>query len=545
MLLSRAACPTCLDGLMELSKWKIGIFPHTLDQGVFVAYFLGSVVPLAVLGVVVNRRALSPVDMPADEFFSVGLIALVGAICLLSLCSFFILRRLVLQALEKSLVPAYYDSLTGLPNRQLFKDRLEQALAYAQRHDQLTAACFLDLDGFKRINDTLGHSFGDQLLCDAAKRLQENLRATDAVTRSNSRPIQQSISRLGGDEFTFLISELSDPLAASSVVWRILEALREPFVLDGREVTVTASVGIAVFPLDGEDAETLIRNADVAMYWAKSCGRNNYQFFAKSMDTTAQRKLNIERCLRRSLEQYPFSLHYQPIRSVETARVVAVEALLRWEDPELGQVGPAEFIPVAEGAGLIAPLGEWVLRSACLQLKAWQDAGFRPIRMCVNASGVQIRHPAWVARVRGILEDTGLSPASLELEITESTILREDDGTPKALRELSEIGISLALDDFGTGYSSLSYLQKFPIDRVKIDRSFVQSLSTANGRSLAGAIISMAHSLGLGVVAEGVETRKQAEFLRERGCDEFQGYLFSPPVPVEEFTQFLEKEKRE
>jgi diguanylate cyclase (GGDEF)-like protein len=455
------------------------------------------------------------------------------------------LRRLVLQALEKSLIPAFYDSLTGLPNRRLFKDRLEQALARARSCDRLAAACFLDLDGFKRINDTFGHSVGDQLLCEVARRLQENLRATDTVAHSDSHRLVQSISRVGGDEFTFLISELSDPQDPKSVVWRILETLRKPFVLDGREVTVTASLGIAVFPHDGEDAETLIRNADVAMYWAKTCGRNNYQFFAKSMDTTTQRKLNIERCLRRSLEQYPFVLHYQPIRSAESTRVVAMEALLRWQDPELGQVGPAEFIPIAEGAGLIAPLGEWVLRNACLQVKAWQDAGFGPLRMCVNASGIQIRHPAWVARVRSILEDTGLSPASLELEITESTILHEDDGTLDALRELSEMGISLALDDFGTGYSSLSYLQKFPIDRVKIDRSFVQRLSTEDGRSLAGAIISMAHNLEIGVVAEGVETREQAEFLRESGCDELQGFLFSPAVPLEQFAQFLEKEKRE
>ena len=530
---------------MERWKWKLPIFPHTLDRGAFAAYFLGSVVPIAALGVVVDRYALHPKATPADEFFSVGLIALVGAICLLSLSSFFMLRRLVFQALEKNLIPAYYDGLTGLPNRQLFEDRLQQTLAYAQRHDQLAAACFLDLDGFKRINDTLGHSVGDQLLCEVAKRLQENLRATDAVSRSDSHPMEKSISRLGGDEFTFLISELSDPENASAVVWRILEALRKPFVLDGREVTVTASVGIAVFPLDGEDAETLIRNADVAMYWAKSCGRNNYQFFARSMNSTAQRKLNIERCLRRSLEQYPFSLHYQPIRSAEAATVVAVEALLRWDDPELGAVGPAEFVPVAESAGLIAQLGDWVLRTACLQVKAWQDEGFRPVRMCVNASGIQIRHPAWVARVRSILEETGLSPALLELEITESTILREDDGTLYALRELSEMGISLALDDFGTGYSSLSYLQKFPIDRVKIDRSFVQSLTTEAGRSLAEAIISMAHNLGIGVVAEGVESREQADFLREQGCDELQGFLFSRAVPVEDFSRFLEREKSE
>jgi diguanylate cyclase (GGDEF)-like protein len=494
---------------------------------------------------VVDRYAISPVAVPAGVHSSVALLALVGAICLLSLGSFLLLRRLVLHAIEKSLAPAYYDSLTGLPNRQLFREQLEQTLAHAQRHDQLVAACFLDLDGFKRINDTLGHIVGDQLLCEVATRLQENLRASDAVARSDSQSSETSISRLGGDEFTFLISELSDSQGSSAVVWRVLEALRKPFVLDGREVTVTASVGIAVFPSDGEDAETLLRNADVAMYWAKSCGRNNYQFFEKSMDTTAQRKLNIERCLRRSLEQYPFTLHYQPIRDAKTTRVVAVEALLRWEDAELGPVGPAEFIPVAEAAGLIAPLGEWVLRSACVQLKAWQDAGFRPLRMCVNVSAVQIRHPAWVARVGAILEDTGLTPACLELEITESTILDVDDRILEALRELREMGVGLALDDFGTGPSSMSHLKKFPIDRVKIDQSLVQNLSTDVGRSLAEAIISMAQNLGIGLVAEGVETREQAEFLRESGCGELQGYLFSPAVPPERFARFLEEEKRE
>jgi diguanylate cyclase (GGDEF)-like protein len=530
---------------MGLTKWTIAAFPRKLDQGAFVFYFLGSVVPLAVLGMVVERYALSPAALPADSLSSAGLLGLVGAICLLSLGSFLMLRRLVLREIEKSLATAYYDDLTSLPNRQLFKDRLTQALAHAQRHDQLAAACFLDLDGFKRINDTLGHSVGDQLLCEVADRLRENLRATDSVGRSKPEEGKSSISRLGGDEFTFLLSELAGPDSASAVVWRILEALRKPFVLDGQEVTVTASVGIAVFPSDGEDATTLIRNADAAMYWAKSCGRNNYQFFAKSMDTTSQRKLNIERCLRRSLEQYPFSLHYQPIRSAETSEVVAVEALLRWNDAELGAVGPAEFIPVAEEAGLIAPLGEWVLRTACMQVQAWRDAGYRPLRMCVNVSGIQIRHPAWVARVAGILADTGLTSAALELEITESTILHDDDATLEALKKLSEMGISLALDDFGTGYSSLSYLQSFPIDRVKIDQGFTRSLSTDLGKSLTSGIISMARNMRIAVVAEGVETREQADFLREQKCDELQGYLFSPAVPAEEFERFLEAEKPE
>ncbi len=528
---------------MPSLKWNISAFPHTLARGVFVAYFLGSIVPLAALGVVVERYALSPTATPADQYSAIGLLALVAGIAALSLGSFLMLRRLMIRAIEKNLFSAYHDNLTGLTNRLLLNYRLEQTLAHARHHQEMAAVCFLDLDGFKRINDSLGHGVGDELLRQVAARLEDNLRATDAIARSSSGQVDSAISRLGGDEFTFLISELSDRESASAVVWRVLEALRKPFDLEGREVTVTASAGIAVFPVDGEDPETLLRNADIAMYWAKSCGRNNYQYFEKGMDTTGQRKLNIERCLRRSLEQYPFSLVYQPIRNAETGNVVAVEALLRWEDPELGAVGPAEFIPVAEDAGLIAPLGEWVLRTACAQVKAWQDAGYRPPRMCVNASGIQIRHPSWVARVRSILESLSLSPECLELEITESTILHEDDGTLATLRELSEMGVSLALDDFGTGYSSLRYLQTFPIDRVKIDQGFIQSLGTDIGRSLTGAIISMVHSLGIAAVAEGVETQEQADFLCATGCNELQGFLFSRPVPAEEVLRFLEKEK--
>ncbi len=530
---------------MPFQNREISRSSRTLERGALVAYFLGGVVPLAALGVLVERHALSPTASPADELSAFGLIGLVGGLCVLSLGSFLMLRRLVIRAIEKGLVAVHHDSLTGLPNRLLFMCRLEQTLAHARRHGQLAAACFLDLDGFKRINDSLGHAVGDELLRQVAQRLQDNLRATDTVSRSSSDEEDPSISRLGGDEFTFAISELSDPRVASTVVWRVLESIRRPFQLEGHEVTVTASAGIAVFPMHGEEPETLLRNADLAMYSAKSCGRNNYQFFAESMDATGQRKLNIERCLRRSLEQYPFSLAYQPIRDAKSARVVAVEALLRWEDPELGRVGPAEFIPVAEEAGLIAPLGEWVLRTACAQVKAWQEAGFRVPRMCVNASGIQIRHPSWVARVRTILQTMGLSPEALELEITESTILSENDGTRETLRKLSEMGVTIALDDFGTGYSSLRYLQAFPIDRVKIDQAFIQSLSTEIGRSLTGAVVSMAHSLGIAAVAEGVETEEQAMFLRETGCDEVQGFLFSEPVAAEELVRFLEREKDE
>ena len=530
---------------MTLERRAIASSPHPLDRGAFVAYLLGGVVPLAALGVVVERYVLSPTIDRLDERTAVGLAALVVGIAVLSLFSFLMLRRLVVRAIEKNLAPIYHDALTGLPNRLLFQKRLEEAVAQAERNDDLVAVCFLDLDGFKRINDSLGHAAGDELIRQVASRLQDNLRATDPVarTRSETGGEDPSVSRLGGDEFTFVMPELASAEDASSVVWRVLEAIRRPFTLDGREVAVTASAGIAMYPADAQEPQTLLRNADIAMYWAKSCGRNNYQFFAESMDSAGQRRLNIERCLRRSLERYPFSLIYQPIRDAETARIVAVEALLRWEDPELGPVGPAEFIPVAEEAGLIAPLGEWVLRTACAQAKAWQDAGLQAPRMCVNASGIQIKHPSWVARVRSILERLELGPGALELEITESTILGDDDGTRETLHELSAMGVTLALDDFGTGYSSLRYLHDFPIDRVKIDQAFVQSLGTEMGRSLTVSVISMAHGLGITAIAEGVETEEQAAFLRESGCDELQGFLFSKPVPADELTEYLEREK--
>jgi diguanylate cyclase (GGDEF)-like protein len=471
---------------------------------------------------------------------------LVGSICVLSLTSCFMLRRLVLQAIEKSRVLAYFDNLTGLPNRQLFTDRLERALVHARRHDRLVAICFLDLDGFKRVNDTLGHSIGDRLLCQVAQRLMKGVRLGDFVGRLHSDESPVAVSRLGGDEFTFVLREISKAQDAGRVADRVLDALRKPFVVDGHEVTATASIGIAVFPHNGEDAETLLRNADTAMYWAKDRGRNNCQFYAKSMNDAAKRKLDLEHRLRRALECHEFSLYYQPLRDARSGALTGAEALLRWEEPELGPVSPVEFVPVAEETGLIVPLGEWVLRTACAQSQAWQAAGYRPIRMAVNLSGRQIRQPTLVDMVARVLQESGLSPAQLELEITESTIMQDDDVTITAFRELNEMGVGLALDDFGTGYSSLSYLRRFPMGRVKIDRAFVSGIPTnPDDAALAAAVIAMAHSLRLLVVAEGVETREQAEFLRESGCDELQGYLISPAVPSEEFVRFLDSEKPE
>ena len=531
---------------MRLFKWKISIFPRQLDRGSFVAYFLGGVVPLTVLGAVVDRYVLPPSASPVHGYFAVGLLALVGSICLLSLTSFLMLRRLVLEAMEKSRALAYYDGLTGLPNRQLFTDRLERALVHARRHDRLVAICFLDLDGFKRVNDTLGHSIGDRLLCQVAQRLMSGVRLSDFVGRLHSDESPVAVSRLGGDEFTFVLREISTSEDAGGVADRVLDALRKPFVVDGHEVTATGSIGIAVFPHNGYDAETLLRNADTAMYWAKDRGRNNRQFYAKSMNDAAKRKLDLEHRIRRALEREEFSLYYQPLRDAVSGALTGAEALLRWEDPELGPVSPTEFIPVAEEAGLIVPLGEWVLRTSCAQSKAWQAAGLRAIRLAVNLSGRQIRQPTFVETVVQVLQGSGLSPGHLELEITESTIMQDDEVTISAFRELDEMGVGLALDDFGTGYSSLSYLRRFPVSRVKIDRSFVNGIPTnQDDAALAAAIIAMAHSLRLSVVAEGVETREQAEFLRESGCDEIQGYLISPAVASEQFTRFLDREKPE
>jgi diguanylate cyclase (GGDEF)-like protein len=529
---------------MGFSKWKISIFPQELDRRSFAAYFMGGIVPLSVLGAVVERYALSPVAAPASGYFAVGLLGLVGSMCLLSLSSYFILRRLVRQSLEKSRVLAYYDSLTGLPSRRLFKDRLAQALLQARRRNRLLATCFLDLDGFKRVNDTLGHSGGDQLLRQVAKRMVKSLRSGDSVARANQDEPEEAVSRLGGDEFTFLLKEIPNPQAAADVAWRLLESLRIPFEIDSHEVFATASIGIAVFPFDGNDAETLLKNADTAMYSAKDRGRNNYQFYAESMNTAAKSRLDLERRLRRAVENEELSLHYQPLRDAVSGRLSGAEALLRWNDPERGSVSPAEFIPVAEETGLILQIGEWVLRTACAQVQAWQAQGYQPIRIAVNLSGHQLRQPAILAKVAQALEDTALSPAHLELEITESTIMQDDAVTVAAFKGLDEMGIGLALDDFGTGYSSLSYLRRFPISRVKIDRSFVSGIpGDPDDTALAASIIALAHSLRMKVVGEGVETLEQAEFLRDSGCDELQGFLFSPAVPAEEFVRFLQSEK--
>ena len=423
---------------------------------------------------------------------------------------------------------AQHDNLTDLPNRILLNDRLTQAMALARRHGRKLAVLFLDGDRFKNINDSLGHAIGDRLLQSVAQRLLDCVRRSDTV------------SRQGGDEFVILLSEVAHPQDAAVSAEKILQAMSAPHRIGPHDVHLTMSIGIVTYPDDGTDAETLVRNADFAMYDAKKNGRNNYQFFRPDMNVRAVERQSIESGLRAAMERAEFVLHYQPKMNLETGAIIGVEALIRWHHPERGLVPPAQFIPVAEECGFIVPIGRWVLREACHQAKAWQDSGLRPVRISVNVSAVELRSSDFVAGVRDILTETGLDPRYLELELTETFLMQDSKSTVAVLRALKGMGVQLALDDFGTGYSSLSYLKRFPIDTLKIDRSFVRDLTTdADDASIVTAVIGMGKSLHIGVVAEGVETREQLAFLREQSCPEGQGYYFSRPVAAEEFTQLL------
>ncbi len=437
---------------------------------------------------------------------------------------------------------AFFDALTGLPNRELFRLRLEQSIALARRHGLPLAALFLDLDNFKRINDTLGHGVGDQLLQTIGQRLQRSVRAGDQVGRAPSRDAEQEpqLARFGGDEFVVSLSALRRSEDAALVARRILESVAQPVRLGEHEMLVTASIGIAVFPHDGEDPETLYRNADLAMYAAKRTGKNAFQFFSPGMNESAQKRLSVEGLLRRALTRGELSLWYQPQLHLRTGQVTGMEALLRWTSPELGPIPPLEFIPVAEETGLIIPIGEWVLRTACTQAKRWHDAGCVPLRMAVNVSVHQFVHPGFPDLVGRVLHETGLDPAALELEITESVLMKDEDHAVDTLAALKALGVSLALDDFGTGYSSLGRLKTFPIDRLKIDRSFIQAI-TADGdeRAIASAVIAMAENMRLQVTAEGVETDNQLEYLRDNRCEEIQGFYISRPMPPEDADAFL------
>jgi diguanylate cyclase (GGDEF)-like protein/PAS domain S-box-containing protein len=423
---------------------------------------------------------------------------------------------------------AQHDSLTGLPNRILLNDRVDQAIALAPRHMKKVAVLFLDLDGFKHINDSLGHPIGDKLLQSITKRLVDCVRVSDTV------------SRQGGDEFVVLLSEVEQPEDAAITARRMLKAVAEGHSVGQHDLHVTTSIGVSVYPDDGLDAETLIKNADTAMYQAKENGRQSYQFFKPAMNVRAVERQSIEESLRRALERQEFALHYQPKVNLSTGEITGAEALLRWTHPTRGPISPGEFIPVAEDCGLILQIGNWVLREACKQARNWVDAGLPLATMAVNISAMEFRDENFLEGVFAILEDTGLDPRSLELELTESVLMKRAGSAESILRRLRERGVQLAVDDFGTGYSSLSYLRKFPIDALKIDQSFVRQITTTPGETtIVTAIISMGRSLKLRIVAEGVETQEELEFLRAHHCDEAQGYYFSRPVVAQQFAKLL------
>ncbi|BDV42034.1 diguanylate cyclase [Geotalea uraniireducens] len=423
---------------------------------------------------------------------------------------------------------AYSDQLTGLPNRALFQDRLGQALAHAHRDEAMVAILFLDLDRFKDVNDTMGHSNGDQLLAAVAERLKGSVRQTD------------TLARVGGDEFVIILSSVREERSASVVAQMVLDIMGAPFEIDGKEVFISTSIGIAVYPGDGADGDTLLRHADMALYAAKERGRNAFSFFSEQMNRKALERRSLEDSLRRAMANDEFYVDYQPQIDLRSGRLFGVEALLRWRHPEEGLISPARFIPVAEEMGLIRRLGEWVLRTACNQCHAWHEEGYSSIRVAVNVSGHQFNQPGFIEMVDEVLEETGLDPSSLELELTESTLMEGANETIMTLIDLKVRGIHLAIDDFGTGYSSLSYLKHFPIDRLKVDRSFIRDISTdLDDCAIVEAIIGMAHSLGRRVLAEGVERAEELEFLRARGCDEVQGYYFGRPMSPQEIEQRL------
>jgi diguanylate cyclase (GGDEF)-like protein len=438
---------------------------------------------------------------------------------------------------------ALHDGLTDLPNPRFFRDHMSRALTEAERMNSKLAALFLDLDRFKNVNDSLGHGVGDLLLKEVAARLTKLLRKSDFVTR-DAKSLQENIlARMGGDEFTVLVTALHHTEDAARVAQRILDALASPCHIEGHQIFISASIGIAIYPEDGSDVETLLKNADTAMYIAKEDGRKNYKFFRGSMNKAASAKLSMESDLHNALRQNEFILHYQPQVEIASGAIVGVEALIRWQHPRRGMVQPLEFIPLAEELGLIVPIGEWVLRSACAQASAWQKAGLAKITVAVNMASPSFRQLDLMLVVLDALEKSGLDPTYLELEVTESVMMHDMETVLATLKKLKGIGIHLAIDDFGTGYSSLSYLQRFPLDALKIDRTFVSNIDKPEGRAIALAIIALAKSLNLKVIAEGVETEDQASVLREHGCEYMQGYLYGRPVPADDLTRMLQKHK--
>jgi diguanylate cyclase (GGDEF)-like protein len=440
---------------------------------------------------------------------------------------------------------AYFDSLTGLPNRVLFLQQLDKTLQLAQRHDRHGALLFLDLDNFKRVNDTLGHNSGDMLLQGVAERLLQSLRGSDVVARRDMVDERHHVARLGGDEFTVLLSEIRSDQDAARIARRIIEMMSTPFDLQGNNVVVSPSIGVTVFPDDGHRSTDLLRNGDMAMYHAKRAGKNTYKFFDASLNAAAMHRLRIETALRKAIDNNELTLKYQPQYTLSTGTTSGVEALLRWESQEFGNVPPDQFIPIAEETGLILPIGEWVIAEACRQLVRWHAAGVPVPRVAVNVSASQFNSATFPERIRSILHDLKVDPHYVELELTETILMSQAEESVQTLEALKAIGVHLAIDDFGTGYSSLSYLKRFPIDRLKIDRSFILHVDRdRDNAAIAQAVIAMAETMSLQVTAEGVETQEQLSFLRNQHCHDGQGYLFGRPMSPDDIALLLKPDEQ-
>ncbi len=426
---------------------------------------------------------------------------------------------------------AHYDVLTNLPNRSLMYDRLNHTVSLAKRHNYHVAVLLLDLDRFKEVNDSLGHHIGDLLLVEVAERLMLTVRESDTV------------ARMGGDEFLVLLPEVGSSNNAAAIAQKFIDFLAKPFFLEEHEIYISASIGITIFPIDGDDTDVLIKHADTAMYHAKAQGKNNYKFFTEDINKSTVARFTLETRFRRALDKLEFHLNYQPKVDIDTRKMLGMEALLRWYHPDQGSVMPSLFIPLAEETGLVFQLGEWALREACRQNKEWQDQGLRPVRVSVNISPRQFKKQDFMEIVQEVLEDTGLDPSLLMLEITESTVIDNVEDTIRMLHELRKMGVGVSIDDFGTGYSSLNYLNRFAIDELKIDRSFITDISKDENQKVVNAIISLAKNLNFKIVAEGVETKEQLEFLENTDCNEIQGYYFSKPMSSEDMHAILVKDK--
>jgi len=434
----------------------------------------------------------------------------------------------------------YYDRVTGLANRRLFLDRLGRVVSSSKRDDRKSAMLLIDVDRFKKVNDSLGHSVGDELLDGIARRLEGMLRSNDLIRRTDACPSRGCLARIGGDEFTVLLSDVDGVEVASRIAERMLSELAKSFQIQGQELFITASIGSALFPENGGDKETLLRHAGIAMSHAKRQGRNCHRAYSQDLDTKTKHLLTLEGELHKALEREEFVLHYQPNVDVRTGFVTGAETLVRWVHPERGMVPPGEFISVAEDTGLIGAIGNWVLSEACRQNAAWHAAGFRGLQLAVNVSGHQFRSREFVRQVRLALEKTGVAPHCLTLELTEGVMIEDAKENIEVLHALKDMGVKLSVDDFGTGYSSLSYLEQFPLDELKVDRSFISKIELTTGEApIVSAIIAMARSLRFTVVAEGVETEQQLAFLRKHNCEQYQGYLFSKPLPADEFAELV------